>query len=106
MNTPWRVHLLGELCAVQAERTLTRFRTHKTAVLLAYFALHPQPVHPREELVELLWPEAAPDTARNNLSTALSSLRHQLEPPGVSSGSVLQADRFRVGLNPAAFRTD
>jgi class 3 adenylate cyclase len=37
---------------------------------------------------------------------ALSSLRHQLEPPGVPQGAVLIADRNSVKLNPAAVTTD
>nr|CAA9265327.1 hypothetical protein AVDCRST_MAG63-2647 [uncultured Armatimonadetes bacterium] len=37
---------------------------------------------------------------------ALSSLRHQLEPPGVPGGTVLQADRFSVRLNPDAVSAD
>src|SRR5205823_708480 len=43
---------------------------------------------------------------RNSLNTALSSLRRQLEPPGIPTGTILQADRFTVQLNPAVFLTD
>ena len=48
----------------------------------------------------MLWPESYPDPGRNHLSVALSSLRHQLEPPGVPHGAILRADRFSVQLNP------
>jgi len=57
-------------------------------------------------LADLLWPDFAGQAARNSLNTALSSLRRQLEPPGVSSGAVLIADRFVVRLNPEAMTTD
>jgi DNA-binding SARP family transcriptional activator len=40
------------------------------------------------------------------LRQALSSLRGQLEPPGVPAGSVLFADRHTVRLNPDAVTTD
>jgi DNA-binding SARP family transcriptional activator len=56
-----------------------RFRTHKTASLLAYLSLHPAP-QPREVLVELLWPDDEPESGRHSLRTALSSLRRQFEP--------------------------
>ena len=60
----------------------------------------------RDEVIELLWPEVDLDAGRNRLSIALSSLRHQLEPPGVPAGAVIQADRASVRLNPAVVTTD
>src|SRR5690242_12215282 len=106
MNEPWRIQLLGGLRLSQGERTITRFRTQKTAVLLAYLAYHQHRSHPRETLIELLWPDTDEGAARHSLSQALSSLRHQLEPPGVPSGAVIAADRFGVELNPEAATTD
>ena len=52
------------------------------------------------------WPESNLDSGRKGLSVALSSLRHQLEPPGVPYRAVLRADRFSVQLNPEAVTTD
>ena len=43
---------------------------------------------------------------RHRLSVALSSLRQELEPPGVPDGAVLETDRVLVGLNPATVTTD
>lgn len=106
MKQQWNITLLGTLKAKQGERTITRFRTQKTASLLAYLAYHRHKSHPRELLIELLWPEAEPESGRHNLSLALSSLRNQLEPPGVVSGSVIVADRWAVELNPESFSTD
>ncbi len=98
--------MLGGLRAYCGDRCVTRFSTHKTGALLAYLAYFPQRIHPREVLAELLWPEGDPRAGRNSLNTALSSLRHQLEPPPVPSGAVLQADRVSARLNPASFTTD
>ena len=53
----------------------------------------------REMGIELFWPEIAPAAGRNNLSKALTSLRHQLEPPGVPTGAVLVTDNASVRLN-------
>ena len=106
MDARWTIELLGGLRAHRAGRVLTRFRTQKTAVLLAFLALHPDRRHSRESLIELLWPNATPQTGRNQLSMALSFLRHPLEPPGTSPGAVLIADRYSVQFNPEAFTTD
>ncbi len=46
------------------------------------------------------------DKGRHNLSVALSSLRQQLEPPGIPDGAVLVAERFSVRLDPSAVTTD
>src|SRR5262249_22301532 len=90
----------------QAERVITRFRTQKTGALLAYLAYHRQHSQAREVLGEMFWPDATPEVGRHNLSHALSSLRSQLEPPGVPAASVMIADRYSVELNPAAVITD
>lgn len=106
LHHPWAIQLLGGLRASQQERTIARFRTQKTGALLAYLAYHLGHSHPREVLIEMLWPDAPPESGRHNLSLALSSLRNQLEPPGAGSGSVILADRLTVELNPSATGTD
>ena len=106
MNFLWRIELFGGLRVGSGERVMTRFRTHKTASLLAYLALFPERPHSREELCDLLWPEADLDAGRMNLRVALSSLRRQMEPPGTPHGSVLVADRSNIHLNPAVCTTD
>jgi DNA-binding SARP family transcriptional activator len=100
----WRIEFFGGLRARRDNEVITRFRTQKTAALLAYLALRPGP-QPREVLVGLLWPDSEPEAARNSLSAALSSLRRQLEKD-LPDGSVLQADRASIGLNPATVSTD
>src|SRR5205823_1974898 len=105
MGPPWRIELLGGLCARRGEQRVSHFRTRKTAELLAYLAYFQQRSHPRELLADLLWPEADPEASRHNLSMALSFLRRLLEPPGVADGSVIVADRVGVRLDPAALRT-
>lgn len=106
MNARCRIRLLGELAVTQGDRTITHFRTRKTASLLATIAYQLDRFHPREVLAGMLWPEAGAVPARHSLCTALSSLRHQLEAPGCAAGSVLMADRFAVRLNPETVTTD
>ncbi len=113
MDAPCRIEMLGGLQLAYAAhageepRVVSRFATRKTASLLAYLACHlKQPAHPRELLADMLWPEARTEAGRASLRAALASLRRQLEPPGVLSGSVLIADRFAVRLNPLTVATD
>jgi DNA-binding SARP family transcriptional activator len=81
MDAPWRIELLGWLRATHDDRVVTRFRTRKTGSLLAYVAYHRSRSHPRDELIELFWPELDLDAGRVSHRMALSSLRRQPEPP-------------------------
>ncbi len=106
MNAPWRIELLGWLRAENGAQVVSRFRSQQTGALLAYLAYYCHRSHPRDVLIELLWPECDWDAGRNRLRVALSSLRRQLEPPGVPPGAVLVTDRATLRLNPAACVTD
>ncbi len=106
MTELMRIDMLGGMRVRQGERTITRFRTHKTGALLAYLAYHRNRSAARDTLIEILWPDTDSGAARHSLSQALSSLRNQLEPPGTPSGSILVADRFSIELNPTSFTTD
>jgi predicted ATPase/DNA-binding SARP family transcriptional activator len=109
MDVRWRIEMLGGLRAMQGDRVLTRFRTQKTGVLLAYLAYYLKRPHPRDELIERFWPDAEPAAGSNSLSQAVSSLRRQLELPelpGATSDSVLVVNRASVRLNAHAITTD
>jgi DNA-binding SARP family transcriptional activator len=106
MQVQWTIQLFAGLRAESECRVVTRFPTQKTGVLLAYLAYHLHRSHHRDALIELLWPELAPPSARNSLSKALSFLRHDLEPPGIPDGTILLANHSAVQLNPAEVATD
>lgn len=97
--------MFGGLRLQRGETTILRFRTRQTAALLAYLAYFPRP-HSRESLVEQFWPESPPDKGRNNLRVALTSLRHQLEPPDVQPGTSILANHRWVQLQPNIITTD
>lgn len=106
MDKLWRIELLGWLRAARGDQVVSSFRRRKIGSLLAYLAYHRHRSHPRDQLVEMLWPERDPEAGRRDLRVALSSLRCQLEPPGVPPGTVIIADRDAAQLNPAACATD
>lgn len=98
--------MLGALRLTRDEETVTRFRTRRVGLLLAYLALFRDRSHVRQELGELLWPEREPEVIGRNLRQALTSLRHVLEPPPMPSGTVLQVQHTALGLNREAVATD
>jgi DNA-binding SARP family transcriptional activator len=120
MEPLWHIEMLGWLRAVpragsghcETARPVARFRSRRAAALLAYLALahsaetRCQRPHPRELLIELLWPDAAGNAGRCSLRTELCWLRQRLEPSGVPAGAVLLTEGDTVRLNPAAYTTD
>jgi predicted ATPase/DNA-binding SARP family transcriptional activator len=101
-----RIEMFGGLRIRRRSQLITRFPTYKTGALLAYLAYYKHHSHPREVLIEMFWPDTFPEAGRQSLSRALSSLRHQLEPPGMPAGSVLLADRTTLQVSPDAISTD
>lgn len=106
LATTWELRLLGGLEARCGDLVLTHFSSRPAAALLARLALWPNQRHSREQLIELLWPEVAPDVGRNRFRQVLATLRGLIEPPGWPAGSVLSADRLTVQLRPGAMVCD
>ncbi|MFA0778479.1 MAG: hypothetical protein PVTTEEND_002193 [Candidatus Fervidibacter sp.] len=100
------IELFGGLRVWVNGRLITRFRTRKTAALLAYLAYHLDRLHHRNALTGMFWGDRDPEQGRNSLSKALSSLRQQLMPPAGGQGGILYADRFYVGLRSEHVTTD
>ena len=101
-----RIELFDGLRVQRGPEVIVRFRSQKTAALLAYLALFRQRRHPREQLAELIWGDCTPGGARHNLSNALSALRVQLELSGAPGDGFFEADRAFVRLTPQRFSTD
>jgi DNA-binding SARP family transcriptional activator len=100
----WEIRLFGGLEARRGEAVVSHFRTRKTAALLAFLAYHAETAHPRDRLVELLWPDQPVDAGRNSLSTALWTLRKLLD--GAGDEPVLQTDRDTLRVASDRVRTD
>src|SRR5438105_2927054 len=96
---PWRIELFGGFRVRRLNVEITRFATQKTDLLLAYLASFIDRKHSRDELVELLWPDADVDAGRHNLRQTLCYLRKPLEDDGQSC-SVIEAGRHHIGLDP------
>ena len=94
MEPVWRIALFDGPRLCKSEGTeVRRFRSQRVAALLAYLCLHLGRDCPREELLAALWPDQDPAVTANRLRVSLTSLRHQLELPGVAAGSVIDTSR-------------
>jgi len=105
-GTLCRVEVFGGLRLIVGEQVITRFRTEKTALLLAYLATHLHQSHPREVLIDLLWPDSGTESGRTSLRVSLSALRKLLQDRGVAPESVFYTDNFGIGLRTSAVATD
>ena len=97
---------MGAVDVFDGVQRLDRFPSRAVAALLARLALAPDRAHPREELVELLWPGVALAVGRNRLRQVLSTLKSMLEPAGVPGAAVVLADRLSVRAAPGALGCD
>src|SRR5438874_2824548 len=105
MKPQVKVELLGQLRVRSGPTVLDAFRTKKAASLLAYLAYHRHRHHPRELLIDILWPDAEPESGRNSFSITLTRLRQELEAAGLPADIVV-AQQSAVYLNPAGITTD
>jgi DNA-binding SARP family transcriptional activator len=65
--------------------------------LLKYLLLHHKRNTPREVLMDVFWPDANPEAARNNLNVAMYSLRQALRP--VTDLEVVRFENGAYGLS-------
>ena len=56
--------MLGRLQASGNETVVSRFRTRRVGLLLAYLAYYHERSHSRDELADMLWPDFDSDLAR------------------------------------------
>jgi DNA-binding SARP family transcriptional activator len=77
-----RLCLLGGFQVTLSDRTIApaEWKLRKAAALVKLLALTPGHRRHREEVLDLLWPEFDPDTARHNLKQTLYVARRVLEP--------------------------
>lgn len=74
---PVAVHMLGAFSMTIGDLTV-KLPASRGLSLLKYLLLHHTQNIPREVLMDIFWPDAEPETARNNLNVAMHSLRKAL----------------------------
>jgi DNA-binding SARP family transcriptional activator len=93
--------LLGGFQAARATGEPVELSWRKAQALLAFLALPPGAVHPRDKLAALLWPELPAAQARANLRQVLLALRRAL-----GSADALRLDGDTVALDPDRVEVD
>jgi predicted ATPase/DNA-binding SARP family transcriptional activator len=106
VEKPWRIELLGSSRARYGDGAWVQLAYQKPTALLAYLAYYPQHPHPRDAVIELLWPGSDLEAARHNLRGTLYALRRLLAAAGAGADELLIADRSTVALDPSRFTTD
>jgi DNA-binding SARP family transcriptional activator len=79
MVTPVSVHMLGRF-VMSIQGTELSLPASRSVSLLKYFLLYHKQTIPRDVLMDIFWPDATPETARNNLNVAMHSIRKALHP--------------------------
>jgi predicted ATPase/DNA-binding SARP family transcriptional activator len=95
-----RVRLLGRFDVLVNGRRVpdAAWRQRRAAALVKLLALEPSHRLHREQLMDALWPDFAPDAQANNLRQMLHHARRQLEAAGAPPGRVLARDGDMVML--------
>lgn len=71
---PVSVHMLGRF-VMSIQNVALKLPASRNLSLLKYLVLNHRQVVPREVLMDLFWPDAEPETARNNLNVAIHAIR-------------------------------
>jgi DNA-binding SARP family transcriptional activator len=74
---PVSVHMLGKF-ELSIQDMPCKLTVSRNLSVLKYLLLHHKQTIPREVLMDIFWPEATPETARNNLNVAVHNLRKAL----------------------------
>jgi len=92
-------HCLGPFRVYQDDKPVVDWPSSKGKAIFKYLVTHRERPIPKEILMELFWPGAHPDAARNNLNVAIYGLRQALRQARPDFSHVLfQDDCYR--LNP------
>src|SRR5262245_57799773 len=102
-----KLSLLGPFLVRLADGRAIHVRRRKARALLAYLAMRPGELQPREKLIALLWGDAAPAKARHSLRQTLTSLREDLAswraPRPLLGGDAFCLDPGLVTVDVATF---
>jgi DNA-binding SARP family transcriptional activator len=100
---PLTVFHFGQFRVMRGSMQLPACRSRKAVALFRYLLSRPQRSARREELMDLLWPEALPDKAAHSLHVTVGALRRHLDVP---PESYLVFASGEYSLNPAAMIVD
>jgi DNA-binding SARP family transcriptional activator len=95
--TDLSVHLLGQLRVTLGDRPVESCSSSRGRAIFKYLLAHRGQSTSRDMLMDLFWPDAAPEAARNSLNVAIHALRQALKAA---------SDRQIVLFQDGAYRLD
>ncbi|MDP9352793.1 MAG: winged helix-turn-helix domain-containing protein, partial [Chloroflexota bacterium] len=97
------VRTLGRFHVMRAGRVLPPCPSRKAGALLRYLLTRPHRTARREELTDLLWPDAPVREGTHSLHVAVSTLRRYLD---TTTGSYINLEGGRYSITPDALISD
>lgn len=106
LSEPVRLYVTGRLTLEHGDQRLEQadLPGRQGRLALAYLALSRTRPVPRDELVDALWPDAAPPSADSALSAVISKLRSGLTRVGLDGATTLESSAgcYALRLPPTA----
>lgn len=93
------VYCFGAFQVIQDGQPVADWPSRKGKAIFKYLVTHREWPVPKEVLMDLFWPEASPDAARNNLNVAIYGLREALRKTRPAFSHVVFQDGLYL-LNP------
>jgi DNA-binding SARP family transcriptional activator len=89
-------HLLGRFRVALNDAAVDNLPSGRSRALFEYLLTHRDPWPPREVLMGVFWPDAAPPAARNNLNVAVHTLRRAFHTAGDVQVLVFEQGSYRL----------
>lgn len=93
------IYCLGRFRVYQDDQNVDEWQSTKGLAVFKYLLSHREYPVAKEVLMELFWPESAPDSARNNLNVAIYGLRRALREGRPDFSHILYREDYYL-LNP------
>ncbi len=90
------VHLLGQFMVSLDDVAVADWLSRRARELFKYLVTHRRPRPTREQMMEVFWPDSAPEAARNSLNVAIHGLRRALRAASSVPVVVLEAGAYRL----------
>jgi DNA-binding SARP family transcriptional activator len=94
-------YLLGPLRVTLADCTVESWPSSRGRAIFKYLLTHRDQPTPRDVLMDLFWPDAAPEAARNNLNVAIHGLRQALKVVSDVQVVIFQEGAYRLSSDLA-----
>lgn len=88
--------------AVSVDEVLVEVRSSRDCIVLSMLLLHANQVVPVNGLVDAIWHDHPPATARSQIQHCISSLRHQLAELGTDGEIATTTTGYRFSVQPDA----